>query len=64
MYFFIQNFIFFWQNKPVKVQIFRLATACMKINQIPYVIFQTTSQFSLNIESPFIVMTPNFSVIF
>ena len=28
------------------MQIFRLSTARMKINQIPYVIFQTTSQFS------------------
>ena len=32
-------------NEPIKVQIFRLETARMKINQIPYVIFQTTSQF-------------------
>ena len=30
---------------PIKVQIFRLSTARMKINQIPYVIFQATSQF-------------------
>ena len=28
------------------MQIFRLSTARMKINQISYVIFQTTSQFS------------------
>ena len=31
---------------PIKVQIFRLSTARMKINQIPYVIFQVRSQFS------------------
>ena len=30
---------------PIKVQIFRLSTARMKINQIPYVIFQATNQF-------------------
>ena len=30
----------------IKVQFFRLSTACMKINQIPYVIFQARSQFS------------------
>ena len=30
----------------IRVQIFRLSTARMKINQIPYAIFETTSQFS------------------
>ena len=34
----------FEQNKSVKVQILRLATADIKINQTCYVIFQTTSQ--------------------
>ena len=34
---------------PIKVQIFRLSTARMKINQIPYVIFQATSQFSFKL---------------
>ena len=30
---------------PIKVQIVRLSTAWMSINQIAYVIFQATSQF-------------------
>ena len=33
---------------PIKVQIFRPLTDCMKISQISYVIFQATSQFSFN----------------
>ena len=44
--FFIENFICFRQKEPIKVQSFRLSTARMKINKIPYVIFQSTSQFS------------------
>ena len=32
--------------EPIEVQIFRLSTAHMKINQIPYVILQATSHFS------------------
>ena len=36
--FFFQYFICFGQNKPIRVQIFRT-------DQIPYVIFQTNSQF-------------------
>ena len=39
------NFICFGKNEPIKVHIFRLATARMKINQHPYVTRQTTSQF-------------------
>ena len=35
----------------------------MKMNQIPYIIFQTTSQFFLNIASPFSVMTQNSCVV-
>ena len=38
-YFFIWIFICFGQKDPIKVQIFRLSTARMKINQISYVIF-------------------------
>ena len=34
------------RKEPIKVQIFRLSTARMKINQIPNVILQVTSQFS------------------
>ena len=36
---------------PVKVQIFGLSTARMKINQISYVIFQPTSQFSFKLSN-------------
>ena len=46
LYFFIWSFICFWQKEPIKVQIFRLSTARVKIRQIPYVILQATSQFS------------------
>ena len=34
---------------PIKVQVFGLSTAWMKINQIPDVIFQVTSQFSFKL---------------
>ena len=47
--FFHLNFICFGLKAPMKVQIFRLSTACMKINQILYVIFQATCQFSFKI---------------
>ena len=47
--FFYLNFICFGQKNLIKVQIFRLSTACMKINPIPYVIFQATCQFSFKI---------------
>ena len=46
------------------MQISRLSTACWKTDQIPYVIFQDTSQFSLHFGSPFSVMTHNCSEIF
>ena len=35
--------------EPIKVQIFRPSTARVKINQISYVIFQATSQFSFTL---------------
>ena len=34
-----------WTKQAHQSAIFRLATAHMKINQIPYVIFQTTREF-------------------
>ena len=37
------------QTDSIEVQIFGLSTARMKINQIPYVIFQATSQFSFKL---------------
>ena len=57
-------FICFRQKHPIKVQIIRLSTARMKINQIPYVVFQASCQFSFKFASPFSVMTHNSSEIF
>ena len=45
------------------MQIFRAFTACVKINQIPCVIFQAIS-FSTIFASTFCIMTDNFSEIF
>ena len=42
-----------WTKEPVKVQVFRISTGCMKINQIPYAIFHDTSQFSFKFRSTF-----------
>ena len=47
--FFIWISVSFGQAHPIKVPIFRLSSARIKINQIPYVIFQPTSQFSLKL---------------
>ena len=60
--FFQLNFVCFGQKDLIKVQIFRLSTAGTKINQIPYVIFQATCQFSFKIYIS--VMTHNSSEIF
>ena len=38
---------------------FETLTGRMKINQIPYVIFQVTSQFSFKFATPFSVITHN-----
>ena len=62
--FFHLNLCMFWRKEPIKVQISRLSTARMKLKQISYVIFQDTSQFSLNFASPFSVLTHNSSEIF
>ena len=43
--------------KPIKVQIFRLSTVPMKINQIPISFFKPRVSFPLNIASLFSVMT-------
>ena len=48
LYFFIKIFKCFGQKKLIKVKISRFWTAGMKINQIPCVTFQATSQFSSN----------------
>ena len=47
--FFIWISASFGQAHPIKVPIFRLSSARKKINQIAYVIFQPTSQFSLKL---------------
>ena len=59
--FFHLNFICFGQKDLIKVQIFRLSTACMKINQIPYVIFQATCQFSFKVCMPWHIIPLKFS---
>ena len=46
------------------MQIFRLATACMKIIKFLMSLFKPPLNFSLNIESPFSVMTHNSSITF
>ena len=63
LYFFISIFICFGQKDPIKVQIFRLSTVCMKINQIPNVFFKPQRSFPLNFASPFSDMVHNFSEI-
>ena len=45
-------------------EIFKLSSDWVKIYQIPYVIFETTSQFLLNFTSFFSVMRDNSSVLF
>ena len=45
LYHFSSNVTYFWQKYPIKVQIFRLFTAQVKIHQISHVIFQTKSEF-------------------
>ena len=37
--------IYFLQKQPIKVQVFGLSTARVKVHQIPHVIFRTKSQF-------------------
>ena len=58
------NFICFWQKEPIKVQIFSLPTVPMKIKQIPYIIFETTSPFFFKYCITFSVMTYTPCVIF
>ena len=45
LYFLRSNIIYFRRKQHMKVQIFSLATARIKLHQIPYVIFRTQSQF-------------------
>ena len=43
--FFSSNITYFLAKQPIKVKIFRLATARIKTDQVPHVIFGTESQF-------------------
>ena len=45
LYIFSWNLSCYWQKELIKMKIFRLSTVPMKISQIPYVIFQTSTQF-------------------
>ena len=45
LYFFSLNIIYFDQKEVIKVHIFRLSRAQVKIHQIPHVNFETESQF-------------------
>ena len=45
LYFFSSNNIYFAQKEPIKLNIFELSSAQVKICQIPYVNFETTSRF-------------------
>ena len=54
----------FRQKESIKVQISRLSTVLIKINQIPYVIFKPRVSFPLNFVLPFSVMKHNSSEIF
>ena len=45
LYFFSSNNIYFAQKEPIKRNIFELSSAQVKICQIPYVNFETTSRF-------------------
>ena len=49
MYFFSSNILCFGQKKPIKEQIFETFNDRVKICQIPYVDFETTIQFLLEI---------------
>ena len=44
LYYFSSSITYFWQNCPIKAQIFRFFTTRVKIHQISHVIFQTKSE--------------------
>ena len=46
--FFSSNTIYFGQNQSIKVQIFKISSARVKIWQIPQVSFELASQFHFN----------------
>ena len=46
----------------MKVQLFKLSTTCVKVHQIPHIVFQTKVSFSLKLGSFFSVMRDNSSL--
>ena len=58
------NFKCYWQKWHIKVHIFRLATARIKIYEIGHVIFETKVSFSSNFASLSNVMRDNFLLFF
>ena len=57
LYFFSSNITYFLQKQPIKVEIFRIFAARVKVHQISNVIFQTKSQFFFKVWIFFCVMT-------
>ena len=53
---FSSNITYSLQKYPIKVQIFRLSTAQVKVHQIPHVIFQIKSQFFFKVLDLFSVL--------
>ena len=47
--FFSSNLIHFLQKYPIKIQVFKLFTACVKVYQITYLAFQIKSPFSFKV---------------
>ena len=62
--FFLSEAFILWTKRARQSEIFKLLSGWVKIHQIPYVIFKTTSQFFLNFASLFSVMRDNSSVLF
>ena len=63
--FFSSNIAHFLQKQTIKVGIFRLSTAQVKVQQIPHVIFQTKRQFFFpKLRSFFSVLRDHSSVLF
>ena len=64
LYSFSSNTTYFLQKQHIKVQIFRLSTARVKVHQIPHIIFQTKVSFSSMFGFLFSVMRDNSSILF
>ena len=59
LYFFSSNTTYSLQKQPIRVQIFRLSAARVKVHLIPHVIFKQKVSFSSNSASLFSVMRHN-----